>query len=138
MGRIRQSGTLKEANDPQESELKALANAVYVLFNSELNNGTIENIYVNSDCKHMFAKISIKSTSIPGKYIAETLNDILRQNMDGDIYGRVSFRHVKAHTGDLAKPRSFVNDWCDQEAKKAMRTVVETLKAEKLWKSSPN
>jgi len=32
-------------------------------------------IYVNSDCKMMFPKISIKSTSVPGKYIAETLND---------------------------------------------------------------
>ena len=138
LGRIRQSGTLKETSDAQDAELKALANAVYALLNSEFNNGSIEHIYVNSDCKMMFPKISIKSTSVPGKYIAETLNDILRQNTDGCIYGRISFRHVKAHTNNLTKSRSWVNDWCDNEAKKAMRSAVEILKQEMSWKSSPN
>lgn len=138
LGRIRQSGTLKETSDAQDAELKALANAVYVLLNSEFNNGSIEHIYVNSDCKMMFPKISVKSTNVPGKYIAETLNDILRKNMNGCIYGRISFRHVKAHTNNLTKSRSWVNDWCDKEAKKAMRSAVEIIKQEMSWKSSPN
>ena len=33
------------------------------------------------------------------------------------------FRHVKAHNG-VPDARSFINDWCDKEARKWMRQAV--------------
>ena len=33
---------------------------------------------------------------------------------------KLDCRHVKAHTGDLTEKRSWINDWCDKEAKRRM------------------
>ena len=40
---------------------------------------------------------------------------LLRDNLT------IEFRHVKAHNGTSDK-RSFVNDWCDKNAKKSIKS----------------
>lgn len=131
LGRIKVSGALKEAKNSQDSELKCLANAIYTLKKSPFNNGKINKIYINSDCKFMFEKIGQGSQNEIGKYIAKTLQQIFSKNQ---IIGktkqgkRYELRHVKAHTGDLSENRNFVNDWCDNEAKNEMRILREKIK----------
>ena len=39
----------------------------------------------------------------------------------------VEFRHVKAHSG-INDSRSYVNEWCDAEAKKQMWSKVNSIK----------
>lgn len=34
----------------------------------------------------------------------------------------IEFRHVKAHSG-VDDKRSYVNEWCDKEAKRRLRTI---------------
>ena len=58
-----------------------------------------ETILINSDCKWAMHEI--------------------QQSKSIDITG-VEFRYVKAHNG-TKDSRSYVNNWCDKEAKKLMR-----------------
>lgn len=127
------AGTLKNAFSSQDCELKALANAVYTLEKSEFNDGSIDMIYINSDCLYMFSHIGKgKSTkNIIGRFIACTLSRILKNNPTTKISligkKRYELRHVKAHTCDLTEKRSWVNAWCDKESKKCMRESVKLL-----------
>ena len=132
-GRIKMAGTLKSALSSQDCELKALANAVYTLDKSEFNDGSIDMIYINSDCLYMFSHIGNgKSTkNVIGRFIACTLSRILKNNptTKTSLIGkkRYELRHVKAHTCDLTEKRSWVNAWCDKESKKCMRESVNLL-----------
>lgn len=123
-GRIKQSGTLKEAVNSTDCELKAIANALYVLEKSQLNDGTIRLIIINSDAKTVMSHIKPVKKKTVGSFIYKTVCRILSQSGLSVSGKTFKVRHVKAHTGKLDKPRSWVNDWCDREAKKGMKEAL--------------
>lgn len=125
IGRIKRMGGLKSVETAQDSELKCLANAVYVLLNSKLNNGSINKIYINSDCLWMFQSISYSSGNKIGRYITHTIYKIFENNHKKgvELKTRYELRHVKAHTNKLDKSRNWVNNWCDKNAKIEMKKM---------------
>jgi ribonuclease HI len=103
-----------------EAEMMCMANALHTLLNQpELPSTKL--IVINSDCLHSFEKIKLKSQSEVGKKVAQILRQLrLKTSIKGNIKPLYEFRHVKAHSGKN-DARSFVNEWCDKEAKKWMR-----------------
>lgn len=119
-GKILKSGNLKGAVTPLECEMKCLANALHILEKSEYNDGGISKIYINSDCKNMFKRISLNTTCQLGKHIFQSISRIKKLRKDQTFKKFYELRHVKAHNG-TKDARSYVNDWCDREAGKWMR-----------------
>lgn len=64
-------------------------------------------------------KIKCKS----GKVVAKKLRKVRERTGFPDY----EMRHVKAHNG-TPDARSWVNDWCDKEAKKMMRVAASAEK----------
>jgi ribonuclease HI len=122
IGRLKYSGVLKNANSAIDAELMAIANAVYLLSKSKFNNGKIDNIFINTDCKPAIEKIGCKKDHKIGRYIAKRLKKIYRENQANKISNnpRTKIKHVKAHTNNTDS-RSWVNNWCDVEAKTQMK-----------------
>lgn len=122
LGTIAKSGAIKTPENAQDCEIKAVANAVYVLENSTFNNGNIALVVINSDCKKMFPLIGKKSQHAAGRSIANAISRIRKKNKNITSAKKIySLRHVKAHNGTADK-RSWVNDWCDRQAKIAMQS----------------
>lgn len=119
IGTITKTGPIKCANDSQDCEMKAVANAVFILEKSYMNNGKISSIVINSDCQSMVSKIGIRSKNEIGKYIAKAIRDIRNENSPKNKSSFHKFKHVKAHNG-TPDARSWVNDWCDRMAKAEM------------------
>jgi ribonuclease HI len=122
--KIQKGGTFK--NQPKtamQAEMMCMANALYTLLVQKELPST-KWIIINSDCLFSFEKIGRKSQDDIGKKVAEMLRKVrLRTSHKGVIMPKFQFRHVKAHNG-TADARSYVNDWCDKEAKKWMRKAV--------------
>jgi hypothetical protein len=97
-----------------------IANALHTLLTRE-DLPTSKLIVINSDCLGAFEKVGLKKEGV-GRKVAQILKKVrARMAYRGVILPEYEFRHVKAHTGKT-DARSWVNDWCDQEAKKWMRT----------------
>lgn len=71
-------------------------------------------LFVNTDCM----------------YVIQVLKNEVRQSKNMMIIRAIQHnckdyeiipRHVRAHTNNLTRPRSWVNDWCDKAAKAEMR-----------------
>lgn len=124
LGRIKHSGMLKSTKQSEDAELKCLANAVVMLTNSSFNNGNIEYVYINSDCKSGMNKVGLKSENVIGEHIAKSLKRLFKNNPLARHTGkkRYQLRHVKAHS-NKNDTRSYVNEWCDREAKKQMKIL---------------
>ena len=110
---------------PKQSHVSCMANALHTL-NAQKELPTAKWIVINSDCLHFFQRIGRKSEDVVGKKIANILRKIrLRASTrKGLIMPKFEFRHVKAHNG-TPDARSFVNDWCDKEAKKWKNKAIE-------------
>lgn len=121
-GRVVKSGPLKEARNPDESEMQAIANALHALLTHPFYKGKkFDKLWINSDSTNCLRKINKKvQDTEPSKYVKDTLAKLL------DEHGQVICKHVKAHkfTGTS---RSYVNHWCDREAKKHMRALRNKL-----------
>lgn len=64
-------------------------------------------LYVNTDCMYVIAVLEDR--------IISKKNIMLVRAVQASARGyKIVARHVKAHTGDLGEPRSYVNDWCDR------------------------
>lgn len=102
-----------------EAEMMCMANAIYTLLaQKELPQTKL--IVINSDCLTSFPKIKRKSDSDVGRKVAILLRDLRRRMAHNESLPKFEFRHVKGHTSKQ-DARSFVNRWCDSEAKKWMR-----------------
>jgi ribonuclease HI len=113
--KIKKSGIFKESpTGPMDAEIKCIANAVATL-NAQKELPKIGWVIINSDCLWCFDKITLKSKDKAGRYAAKELQK-LRKKTGVAMH---EFRHVKAHT-DTEDARSFVNNWCDTEAKRLM------------------
>lgn len=117
--KIQKGGMFKvHPKNAMEAEMMCMANAVHiVLHQKELPEFDL--VIINSDCLFAFQRIGKKSNSPIGKKIALLLRDLRKRTN----FKKYELRHVKAHSGVQDK-RSFVNEWCDKEAKKWMRLSI--------------
>lgn len=123
--KIQKGGAFKvNPKNPSDAELMCIANAIATLL-AQKELPTANLIVINSDSLWAFEKISLKSKNATGKIVAQLLKK-LRQRMAfrGAVLPKFEFRHVKAHSGKN-DARSWVNEWCDHEAKKWMRSKLK-------------
>lgn len=102
--RFKRYGAFKDlVESAHEAEIKAILNGCTLA----VNNFAPECIHVVSDCISAMDYLQ-KKPQWKAKLAA--------------IVGpaQVTFKHVKAHT-KVQDPRSFVNRWCDEKAKEAMK-----------------
>lgn len=109
----------------QEAELMCIANAfAAVAKRKELPECKL--IILNNDCQFAFHEIGLKKKGA-GKIAAQELRKMrLRMAIDGIHLPKYEFRYVKAHSGKDDK-RSWVNEWCDTEAKRHARLSIRQL-----------
>jgi ribonuclease HI len=122
--KIQKSGAFKvDPLDSIDAEMKCMANALHtLLMQKELP--TCDLIVINSDCLFSFSMIGLRKKGI-GKTVALILRDVRnRMAWKEAVLPSYEFRHVKAHSGK-SDARSWVNEWCDKEAKKWMRIKLE-------------
>lgn len=118
--KITKGGIIKSnVETPQDAEMMCMANALYSLLKQPSLPST-NLIIINSDALTTFEKIGLKKKGV-GKRVAEILRQLRKEASYREVVmPKFEFRHVKAHNGTPDK-RSFVNNWCDKEAKKWMR-----------------
>lgn len=118
----------KQPKTAMEAEMMCIANALYtVLMQKELPSATW--IIINSDCLFAFEKIKRKSQDKVGRVVADILRKVRLAMSRRGVIPKFQFRHVKAHSMATDK-RSIVNEWCDIEAKKWMRSAAKKVKDE--------
>lgn len=132
-GKMMQSGALKDARHPQDAEMKCIANALYALNKSTFTN--VKYIVINTDCQYgiyaiknkdkKYMKGCEKVVSLIDKIISQ-----LRKKYDigPKVFRKktfISWRYVKAHT-EGEDGRSWVNNWCDKAAKKALWDLINS------------
>lgn len=110
-----------------DAEMMCMANAIYTLLaQKELPQTKL--IVINSDCLTSFPKIKMKSDTESGRKVALLLRALRKRMMyNGSTLPKFEFRHVKGHTQNK-DARSYVNRWCDEEAKKWMRLAEKETK----------
>lgn len=123
--KIQKGGMFKQnPKSAMEAEMMCMANALFTLL-AQKELPSTKWIIINSDCLYSFRRIGIRSKDDIGKVVAKILRDVRRRMaLRGGILPQFKFRHVKAHNGAI-DARSYVNDWCDKEAKKWMRAALE-------------
>lgn len=121
-GPIKKSGMLKgDLNGSTTAEVLCIANAVHFLVK---NSFRCRRLIVNTDSMHG-ATLIRTFRKHRNKHIEKAIELI-----NATLFGRfdeVIYRHVKAHNGTNDK-RSYVNDWCDREAKRVMREFKLSIK----------
>lgn len=98
----------RNAKDPEAAETRALNGALKYLTKYCQLNGRV--IVIQSDCLNALRKL---------KY------DFLKRDFGAKF---VKLKHVKAHTNHETR-RTWVNNWCDENAKKEMYKVREQIHA---------
>lgn len=118
--KIQMSGPLKKCDSAIEAELMCMANALYVLQNSGIND--VQKIIIYSDCKNAFPLIGLNKTpGSPGRKVANLLRAVRKRQFFKPEY---ELRHIKAHT-NKQDMRSLINDWCDRNARYQMRILLK-------------
>ena len=138
-GKIQKAGKIKEpCLGSSDAEAMCITNAIYTLKHSRFTE--ITKVIINTDSEpsiHLLSgtiKAGVK-TAI-SKVIEECkllmMEICLANGLSIRDYKTVfELRHVKAHSGKKDS-RSFVNEWCDQEAKRYCRLRVAEVKNKKL------
>lgn len=125
--KIQKSGRFKKhPSSSNEAEMMCIANALYTLsVQPDLPETSL--IIINSDALFVFNQVKKKSKSPVGRSTAKLLRTVKSKTaFRGVVDPKFEFRHVKAHNG-VSDSRSWVNDWCDKEARKWMRYAVKNL-----------
>lgn len=79
----------------------------------------VDIVIINSDCKNGMKKIKDGTTEL-GYIINEMVNELMR--ITNCVFA--DYRHVKAHVA-IKDSRTYINDWCDKEAKYHMRNGIK-------------
>lgn len=120
--KIMKSGNFKKKpRNATEAELFCIGNAIAtVLKQPELPKSNY--IVVNSDSEISLYKLSVEQERVKKNWLGvmqiRTLAGTLRRKCNTPKKN-LNYRHVKAHS-DVKDSRSWVNEWCDKEAKKWM------------------
>lgn len=123
--KVLKAGVLrKKVKRPEIAEFKCIINALHILFKNDCKKVT--KIIINTDCMNVIHCCEGNLTAIKkyklNVYEFPALTLKFKQIMkDKNI--EIEFRHVKSHTGNT-DARSYVNQWCDKEAKKYARIRV--------------
>ena len=125
--KIQKGGYFKgNPNNAMEAEMMCMANALHTLL-SQKELPTTDLIIINSDCLWSFHHIGLKNKHSIGRQVAQIIKKIKQRTAKDWIMPNHVFRHVKEHNG-TPDARSWVNDWCDNEAKKWMRKRANEIK----------
>lgn len=122
---IKKSGMFKTtAKDPTDAESKCIANAIATLL-AQKELPTVKWIIVNTDSLHSMERIQSKNTRKTSGFYNQIYAQwqTLKKRMKSE---KAEFRHVKAHSGVKDK-RSYVNEWCDENAKREMYKMRQIL-----------
>lgn len=119
--KIQKAGEFKTLpKNSTEAEVMCIGNAIATLMVQELPEN-INYIIINTDSLNGIHNITMGGGKIYGK-VRKLKNKIKRVSKAN----RLEFRHVKAHSG-AQDARSWVNEWCDTEAKKYMRRARQKI-----------
>lgn len=135
-GKLCKYGVLKgHTKTPTHGEFKCIVNALHCLFvylkwpitKIIINTDSMNSIHLLKNDKVALRKYHIGKNqfkdelcawhSINGRYISKKI--------------KIEFRHVKAHT-DSTSARSWVNQWCDTNAKEVLRKELNRLQPTQL------
>jgi len=125
-GKVLHSGALKgKCNNPTECEIKCIINAIYTL-NKQKWSG-ITRVIINTDATNAIAilnndKIAIEKYNLKWGGVFRSKFNELKQKLP-----HIEFRHIKAHT-TTETAKSWVNDWCDKNAKKMLWEQINSKK----------
>lgn len=112
---IKKAGKFKDlVKDSSEAEVNCIANAVFMVLQQKDLKPT-RRLIINTDSRIGMRQIENQHTD-SGKKAFDLINKLTAALK----CEKWEFRHVKAHSG-AADKRSYVNEWCDAEAKKYMR-----------------
>lgn len=127
--KIQKAGFLRElVLNPDEAEMKCIINAITVVLAS---NKEITKIIINTDslnAKGLFEydeihiqRYGLKKWKPLQKVFINTLRKYSKHKIE------IEFRHVKAHS-NKKDARSYVNEWCDKNAKYFLWKRIHQLK----------
>lgn len=121
--KIQQAGAFKEqVGGADQAEVQCILNALTVLKRREAKG--ITKVIVNTDSLNAISIFRNQKDQVKRFHIGSwskryyTMFKKLARDLP-----EVEFRHVRAHTGKQ-DARSYVNDWCDREAKKELKRVL--------------
>lgn len=115
---LKGSGIFKSlCTGPTDVETKSICNAVAILLKCDFDFSRIQHVVFNRDNVHA-------KTAKKGHPVSMQLHHQIRLLSAKCANPKVSFRHVRAHTG---KPdgRSRVNEWCDEQCKIQLKKARE-------------
>ena len=123
--KIQKAGRFK--NNPKSSEdaeIMCLGNALATLL-AQKELPTAKWLIINGDCTKGMERVrTVSMAKISNKDpIAKSVNSLRLKLIQRLKSNKNKMRHVKAHNG-TPDARSWVNDWCDREAKKYMRMQI--------------
>jgi ribonuclease HI len=123
--KILKSGVFKtKCLSPDDAEARCIINALKVVLSA---NSNITKIIVNTDSLNAIALLK-NDKKIILKYVRHKYHQFKHIRVAySDIpfdKNRIEYRHVKAHA-KASDARSYVNDWCDKEAKKQLRQCLK-------------
>lgn len=102
--------------NPTDAELMAIGNAIVSLLNMPTDEfPTCKWLVLNTDSTSAKKRIGTR-TDATAKRVAELWDSLVEKS----CATRHEIRHVKAHSGK-DDARSWVNEWCDGQAKAKMR-----------------
>lgn len=119
--KITKSGVFKNKCESSRcAETRCIINALSTVL---LSNSGISKVIVNTDSKYSIwtleeQKIN-KQKWKSNLYLHIAYKTLLKNDKNK---AKIEFRHVKAHSG-VQDSRSYVNKWCDKEAKKQLRRI---------------
>jgi len=116
--KVLKAGILRQkVKRPEIAEFKCIINACHILFKNDCSN--VNKIIINTDCMNVIHCLS-KDQAMINRYNLKKEFTVLTNKFYSLFKGKnieIELRHVKSHTG-INDARSYVNEWCDREAKK--------------------
>jgi len=130
---IQRAGILrKKCSRPEIAEFRCIINAIHVL--GKQNCVGIKKIIINTDCLNVIHLINKDKSAIAryrlasfGSMLVFRFEEVIRSHKLHKI--PIEIRHVRSHTG-VDDARSYVNEWCDTEAKAQMNILINQLEYE--------
>ncbi len=119
--KITKSGVFrKKCVDPTDAEAKCIINALTVILKAHKG---ITKIIINTDSLNAIAFLTKDKNHIRRYGLSNSKLRQFQQYLSYLPIGKIQieYRHVKAHSG-VDDRRSYVNEWCDAEAKRQLRT----------------
>jgi len=121
--KIQKSGMFKRNPvSAMEAEIMCIGNAIATLL-AQKELPTAKWLIINNDCTYGMDAIKRSAKGIPRDVNALRQKLIIRLQSSEN-----KMRHVRAHSG-IKDARSWVNEWCDTEAKKWMRIAHKKIQS---------